>query len=119
VVALSIFLGTALLQTWSGLRLICIDDPIQQMDDLNTVAFLDVLHGVVQRGRQVVLTTANKEFYQLMLGRYAYLNQQRTRFRALRLRSVNVTEGPDMAEDSPCFLPDGMVRLGAPLAGAV
>ncbi|MDB4896721.1 MAG: RecF/RecN/SMC N-terminal protein [Firmicutes bacterium] len=116
VVALSIFLGTALLQTWSGLRLICIDDPIQQMDEFNTVAFLDVLHGVIQRGRQVVLTTANKEFYQLMLRRYAYLNQHRTRFRALRLRSVNLTEGPDIADDSPCFLPDGMVRLGPPVA---
>jgi hypothetical protein len=112
VVALSIFLGTALLQTWSGLRLICIDDPIQQMDDLNTVAFLDVLHAIVQRQRQVVVTTANKEFYQLMLRRYAYLNQHQTRFRAFRLRTVNLETGPDMAEDSPRFLSDTLVRLG-------
>jgi|GEM_PF-4214119 len=114
VVALSVFLGSALLQNWSGLRLICIDDPIQQMDDLNTVAFLDVLHAIIERKRQVVLTTANREFYQLLLRRYAYLNRHGSpRFRAFRLRTVNPKDGPDMVEDTPVFQENGRVRLGA------
>lgn len=43
ILALSIFLTCAIRQSWSGFRLIAIDDPVQQMDDLNANAFFDLI----------------------------------------------------------------------------
>ena len=68
IVALSIFLSISLYQTWSKFRLIVVDDPIQQMDDLNAASFINLVREIaVQNNRQFLLTTCNKEFYRLAL----------------------------------------------------
>lgn len=100
-VALAIFLGTALLQSWSQLGVICIDDPVQHMDDMNTYAFLDLLRTMVESGRQIIITTASEDLYRTMVARFAPLNRKgQTPFQAFRL--VGVTpQGPEIVHDLP------------------
>ena len=45
VLAVSIFLSFALQQKWSNLDFICMDDPIQNMDDINIHNFTDIIRG--------------------------------------------------------------------------
>jgi exonuclease SbcC len=66
VLALSIFLTRVMYQNISAFHTIFVDDPIQQMDDMNTAAFIDVVLGLSRLGRQIVLTTCNYSFYRLV-----------------------------------------------------
>lgn len=66
ILALSIFLTRVMYQNISTLETIFIDDPIQQMDDMNAVAFVDVVLGLSHIGKQVIITTCNHEFYRLI-----------------------------------------------------
>jgi hypothetical protein len=100
-VALSIFLGTALLQTWSKLGFICIDDPVQHMDDLNTFSFLDLIQVIQESGRQIIVTTASEDLYRTMLSRFALLNtEEEVIFQAFRLIGVT-PQGPEIRDDTP------------------
>lgn len=102
IVALSIFLSIALYQTWSKFQLIVVDDPVQQMDDLNAASFLDLIREIaVQNRRQFLLTTCNDEFYRLALSKLSCLNtRDMTRFRAYRLEGLR-REGPEIIVDAP------------------
>ncbi|HKZ43095.1 MAG TPA: hypothetical protein VJ044_19205, partial [Candidatus Hodarchaeales archaeon] len=73
VLALSIFLAGATQQRWSNLRSICIDDPVQQMDDMNAYAFLELIRGLA-RDRQFVITTCDPRFYDLAREMFECLN---------------------------------------------
>lgn len=55
VLAVSIFLSFALTQEWSNLDCIFMDDPIQNMDDININNFVDIIRNVVR--------TTNKQFF--------------------------------------------------------
>lgn len=66
ILALSIFLTRVMYQNISALETIFIDDPIQQMDDLNATAFVDVILGLSQIGKQIIITTCNHDFYRLV-----------------------------------------------------
>jgi len=66
ILALSIFLTRVIYQNISALETIFIDDPIQQMDDLNAAAFVDVMLGLSQIGKQIIITTCNHDFYRLV-----------------------------------------------------
>lgn len=99
-VVLSLFLSSALLQGWTRLGTLFIDDPVQHMDDMNVYAFLDLLQGLVWDGRQVVVTTASEELYRTMLGRFSHWRGKETpRFQAIRLEGVT-REGPEVTEDT-------------------
>jgi exonuclease SbcC len=102
IVALSIFLSIALYQTWSKFRLIVVDDPVQQMDDLNAASFIDLIREIaVQNRRQFLITTCNGEFYRLALSKLSCLNtRDMTRFRAYRLEGLR-REGPEITVDAP------------------
>ena len=102
IVALSIFLSIALYQTWSKFKLIVIDDPVQQMDDLNAASFIDLIREVsIQNHRQFLITTCNDEFYRLALSKLSCLNTRDvTRFRAYRLEGLR-REGPEIIVDAP------------------
>jgi len=102
IVALSIFLSIALYQTWSRFRLIVVDDPVQQMDDLNAASFIDLIREIaVQNRRQFLITTCNGEFYRLALSKLSCLNtRETTRFRAYRLEGLR-REGPEIIVDAP------------------
>jgi len=100
IAALSIFLATALHQKWSAFNTIIIDDPIQNMDDFNVYAFLDLIRGLIMNGRhQFILTTCNRDLYKLMLVKFRDLNKvNRNRFKAYRLKGI-YAEGPELIKD--------------------
>lgn len=66
ILALSIFLTRVMYQNISQLETVFIDDPIQQMDDMNAAAFVDVILGLSQIGKQIIITTCNQDFYRLV-----------------------------------------------------
>ena len=99
IAALSIFLATALHQKWSGFNTIIIDDPVQNMDDFNVYAFLDLVRGLIMNGHQFILTTCNRDLYKLMLVKFRDLNEaNRNRFKAYRLKGI-YAEGPELIRD--------------------
>jgi len=99
IAALSIFLATALHQKWSGFNTILIDDPVQNMDDFNVYAFLDLIRGLIMNGHQFILTTCNRDLYKLMLVKFRDLNRANFNlFKAYRLRGV-YPEGPELIRD--------------------
>lgn len=66
ILALSIFLTRVIYQNMSVLQTVLIDDPIQQMDDMNATSFIDIILGLSQSGKQLVITTCNAEFFELI-----------------------------------------------------
>jgi DNA repair exonuclease SbcCD ATPase subunit len=99
IAALSIFLATALHQKWSGFNTIIIDDPVQNMDDFNVYAFLDLVRGLIMNGHQFIITTCNRDLYKLMLVKFRDLNEaNRNRFKAYRLKGI-YAEGPELIKD--------------------
>lgn len=86
--AITIFLAGALRQRWSGMKTILIDDPVQQMDELNVCAFLDLLRGLSSK-RQFIIFTCNRDFYLLALDKLDCLNKlKKGSFLAYRLEGI-------------------------------
>jgi DNA repair exonuclease SbcCD ATPase subunit len=101
VMAVSIFLAIAVRQSWSGLRLIAIDDPVQQMDDLNANAFFDLIRGLVPSGHQFLIATCDQQLYRMALEKFACLNLEgKPRFIGYRLKGVS-RKGPQLIKDAP------------------
>lgn len=98
--AISVFLASAIEQGWSRFRAILIDDPVQNMDDLNSYAFLDLILGLANLGHQFIISTCNRDFYKLMLMKFSCLNKTKKRFIAYRLQGI-YREGPKIMEDTP------------------
>lgn len=68
ILALSIFFAKAL-QSDNGLDTIFLDDPVQHLDSINTLAFIDLLRNIIvskEVNKQIVLTTNNQTFYGLL-----------------------------------------------------
>ncbi len=97
--AISLFLSSAIEQGWSRFRAILIDDPVQNMDDLNSYAFLDLMLGLVNLRHQFIISTCNQDFYKLMLMKFSCLNEIEKRFVAYRLQGI-YREGPKIMEDT-------------------
>lgn len=90
--AIIVFLGGALRQRWSGLNTILIDDPIQQMDEMNVYAFLDLIRGLSDN-RQFIIMTCSRDFYLLAIEKLDCLNKNRPgAFSAYRLDGVAPAE---------------------------
>jgi hypothetical protein len=86
--AITVFLGGALRQQWSGFKTILIDDPVQQMDEMNVFAFLDLIRGLSDH-RQFIIFTCSRDFYLLALEKLDCLNKsKRGSFMAYRLEGV-------------------------------
>jgi len=65
-VALSIFLGQALSMDLE-LKTIFIDDPVGHFDDINVLAFVDLLRNIIKDGKwQIVISTHDESFYNLL-----------------------------------------------------
>lgn len=58
VLALSIFIGIALRQRLLKLDVVCMDEPVQHLDDLHFLGFVSLLKRVAL-SRQVILSTAD------------------------------------------------------------
>lgn len=68
ILALSIFFAQVLKNT-SKLNTIFLDDPIQHLDSINTLAFIDLMRIMITQdniNKQIILTTNNNEFYELL-----------------------------------------------------
>lgn len=90
--AISVFLAGALRQRWSGFNTILIDDPIQQMDEMNVNAFLDLVRGLAGQ-RQFIIFTCSRDFYLLALDKLDCLNKSKKgTFLAYRLEGVAPAE---------------------------
>lgn len=99
ILALSLFLSNSIHQRWSHFGPILLDDPVQNMDDLNANALIDSLRTLVNQKRQFVLATCDIDFYRLLVLKLSCLNTNgRKSFRAYRLEGSS-TDGPSRIDD--------------------
>lgn len=86
VVAISIFFALALRQQCTRLSTILLDDPVQSMDDINILAFIDILRSISSEettstlNKQIVMSTHDEKIYRLLSKKLRFLNTQSYRF---------------------------------------
>ncbi|MDR3584524.1 MAG: SMC family ATPase [Desulfosporosinus sp.] len=89
VLALAIFISLAMGQKWSTLDTILLDDPVQHLDDLDVVAFLDNIRaaaaGKFGVRKQIIISTCNQNLYLLMIKKFRLLESMGLHFRAISL----------------------------------
>jgi DNA repair exonuclease SbcCD ATPase subunit len=91
VLALSIFLGFALQQRWSELEQILIDDPIQNMDDINILSLIDIIRGLYLDStfsKQLIISTHDNKVAELFRRKFRNLEIDIVRF------ETYTSEGP-------------------------
>ena len=67
VLSLSIFLAKALQNPTPTLKTIFIDDPIQHLDSINILSFIDLMRILITKeDRQLVIATHDKSFFRLL-----------------------------------------------------
>lgn len=103
VLALSIFLSLAGKQRWSKLDALFLDDPVQHLDDLNAVAFLDNLRAVslgkFGPKRQIIVSTCDQNLYLLMIRKFRMLETAGIKFMGISLLDRGI-EGPEIYYDA-------------------
>ena len=80
ILALSTFIGIGLTQQYSSLDQLFLDDPIQSMDDVNVLAFIDVLRAVLNsesNKKRFIISTHDDNFAELL---------------AVKMRNKNVSQ---------------------------
>ncbi len=71
VLAISIFLSFALTQRWSNLNCIFMDDPIQNMDDINISNFIDILRNIIKKtNKQIFISTHDERIYNFIKNKF-------------------------------------------------
>jgi uncharacterized protein (UPF0212 family) len=71
VLAISIFLSFALTQSWSNLNCIFMDDPIQNMDDININNFVDILRNIIKKtNKQIFISTHDERIYNFIRNKF-------------------------------------------------
>ncbi|MNN32082.1 hypothetical protein D3C81_1457940 [compost metagenome] len=65
VLAVCIFLSLALSQRWTALEMIGIDDPFQNMDDINVFSFIDVISQIITH-KQVMISSHDEDLINLI-----------------------------------------------------
>jgi exonuclease SbcC len=77
------FLSMALRQNWLDLDTILIDDPIQNLDDINILSFIDFLRSLLDsrpEKKQIILSTHDERFYDLMKRKFKSYNVKSFRY---------------------------------------
>jgi len=79
--ALGVFIASTFTQNWSLLKTVMIDDPIQNLDDLNVYSFLDIIRNIVDNGEkihrpQIIMSTCDNKVLSLMKRKFNYLEEQ-------------------------------------------
>ena len=71
VLALSIFLSLGAGHKWSRINYPLLDDPVQHLDDLDALAFVDSLRAVALgkfgEKKQIIVSTCDENLYRLMI----------------------------------------------------
>ncbi|EKS4344804.1 AAA family ATPase [Clostridium botulinum] len=66
-IALSIFLAGSLAIDNTKIKTIFIDDPIGHFDDINILAFVDVLRSIIREGKwQIIISTHDETFFNIL-----------------------------------------------------
>ncbi|MFZ3197589.1 AAA family ATPase (plasmid) [Bacillus mycoides] len=82
-IALSLFLAMSLKQKWSPLQLIGMDDPIQSVDEVNIISFIDLMRLFVEKHKkQIIISTHDQSFYKLILKKFRYYNLATIEYKA-------------------------------------
>jgi len=104
LLALAIFLSLGARQQWSHLDTLLLDDPIQHLDDLDAIAFLDTLRAVALgrfgRRRQIVISTCDRNLFQLMIQKFQPLEAVGASFSAITLVERR-SAGPFVRQHGP------------------
>jgi hypothetical protein len=102
VLALSIFLSLSGKQNWSKLETILLDDPVQHLDDLDAVAFLDNLRTMALGGfgpkKQIIVSTCDKNLYLLMIRKFRLLEANGLQFTGISMIDKG-SGGPEIIYD--------------------
>jgi len=102
VLALSMFLSLAGKQNWSKLETILLDDPVQHLDDLDAVAFLDNLRAMALGGfgpkKQIIVSTCDKNLYLLMIRKFRLLEANGLQFTGISMIDKG-SSGPEIIYD--------------------
>lgn len=77
----SMFLSMALRQNWLNLDTVLLDDPIQNLDDINVLSFIDLIRGLLDlKSKQVILSTHDERFYNLVKRKFSNYRLKSFRF---------------------------------------
>lgn len=78
----SMFLSMALRQNWLKLDTVLLDDPIQNLDDINVLSLIDLIRGLLDlnKGKQVIISTHDERFYHLVKRKFADYKLKAYRF---------------------------------------
>jgi len=102
VLALAIYLSFASKQRWSKLHALLLDDPVQHLDDLDALAFIDNLRacalGLIGQRKQIIISTCDKNLYLLMIRKFGLLEAQGLKFTGISLIERG-NQGPDIVYD--------------------
>ena len=102
VLALSIFLSLSGKQNWSKLETILLDDPVQHLDDLDAVAFLDNLRTMALGGfgpkKQIIVSTCDKNLYLLMIRKFRLIEANGLQFTGISMIDKG-SGGPEIIYD--------------------
>ncbi|MGV8979901.1 hypothetical protein [Clostridium sp.] len=85
-IALSIFFAGALSISDAKVKTIFIDDPIGHFDDINVLAFVDVLRSIVRNGEwQIVISTHDETFFNILQNKISskYYNSKYIKFSSI------------------------------------
>lgn len=75
ILAVCIFIVMNMSQKWAELDLMGIDDPFQNMDDINVFSFIDTLSGMFG-DKQVIISTHSSEFASLILNKAPLIEEE-------------------------------------------
>lgn len=69
----SMFLSMALRQNWLDLDTVLLDDPIQNLDDINVLSLIDLLRSLldIKTGKQIIMSTHDERFYNLIRRKFS------------------------------------------------
>ena len=102
VLALSIFLSLSGKQNWSKLETILLDDPVQHLDDLDAVAFLDNVRTMALGGfgpkKQIIVSTCDKNLYLLMIRKFRLIEANGLQFTGISMIDKG-SGGPEIIYD--------------------
>lgn len=85
VLGICIFISLSLSQSWTKIDMMGIDDPFQNMDDINVYSFLDTLSGVLDK-KQVMISTHNEDFAALISNKSAL---ERSKIKVIELETYS------------------------------
>lgn len=78
----SMFLSMALRQNWLDFDSVLLDDPIQNLDDINVLSFIDLMRSLLDRkdNKQVIISTHDERFYNLLIKKFKNYKLKAFRF---------------------------------------